>query len=86
MLFFTKLTSLPIDMIFYVWRDWFEDFKSLKKGKGIYSLNTLPDWIFFICLSLSKALFKFLEKTLLDRHTALCLHRGIIGGCDSGRL
>lgn len=59
---FTKLTSPPIDMISCAWKDWFEDFKSLRKGKGIRSLNNLPHWIPFLFLLLSATLFKFLEN------------------------
>ena len=51
MLFSTKSMSLPIDVTCCVWKDWFEDFKSSKKGKGVYSLNPWLSGIsfFFVC-------------------------------------
>lgn len=60
MLFFTKLTSLPIDMISCVWKDWFEDFKSSKKGKTMFIKHFAK--LGFFCLSLSATLCKPLEK------------------------
>ena len=80
MLFSTKLTSLPIDMTCCVWKDWFEDFKSSKKGKGVYSSKPCLSGISFLfahhyqqpCLS-------FWEKSWLDRSTALGLHGELTG-------
>ena len=77
MLFFTKLMSLPIDMTFFVWKDWFEDFKSSKKGKKMFSKYFAK--LGFVCLSLSATLFKSSEKDLWVRYTASGLHRERLG-------
>ena len=68
MLFSTKSTSLPIDMTCSVWKDWFEDFKSSKKGNGVYSLNPWLSGIFFLfARHYQQPCFKFLGKKLVGQ-------------------
>jgi hypothetical protein len=73
--------SLPIGMISCAWKDWFEAFRSLKKGMEIYSLNALlsGSLLFSSPVIISNQIYISRKKPCMG-HAALGQHKGMIGG------